>query len=264
MITKFHKLNRGFAVAASLFASLGLVTLTNAQTGDNPSTTAPVNPNIAPRIIATTPKAGAKDVDPALKEITVTFDRDMEGGMSWTGGGPDMPTSPESKRAYWKSNKRTCVLPVKLQPGHHYRIGINSMSHQNFRGTNGLPTAVSAIYFTTSGTLVKEKAPEIVSLSPVNGARNVSPAVTELRVTFNVRMGGGMSWCGDGPTYPASPAGKDAYWTEDGKTCVFPVELKPGSEYELGLNSQSYKNFRSAAGVPLTPVLYTFKTSDKP
>jgi hypothetical protein len=108
------------------------------------------------------------------------------------------------------------------------------------------------------------RTPEIVRLDPPNRARDVSPAVTELRVTFNVPMDGGMSWCGDGPTYPASPAGKDAYWTEDGKTCVLPVELKPGSEYELSLNCPSYKNFQSAAGVPLSPVIYTFKTSDKP
>jgi len=71
-----------------------------------------------------------------------------------------------------------------------------------------------------------------------------------------------MSWCGDGPTFPGSPA-KDAYWTQDGKTCVLPVDLKPGSQYELGLNSPSFRNFRSAQGVALTPVIYTFKTSDK-
>jgi len=42
---------------------------------------------------------------------------------------------------------------------------------------------------------------------------------------------------------------------------VLPVELKPNSQYRLGLNSQSFKNFQSADGVPLAPVVYTFKTS---
>jgi beta-lactamase regulating signal transducer with metallopeptidase domain len=267
MIAKFHKSNGGFAVAASLLAGLGLVTLTDAQTGANPSTTTPERPNVAPRIIATLPKVGARDVDPALKEITVMFDRDMGGGMSWTGGGPDYPKSSGGARAYWR-NKRTCVLPVTLQAGHYYRVGINSMSYQNFRGTNGLPAAISAIYFTTRGASEalqsKTKAPEIVRLNPPNGARDVSPALTELRVTFNVPMGEGCSWTGDGPNFPTIPEGKRPYWTGDGKTCVLPVELKPGWEYELGLNSPSYRNFQSVAGVPLEPVDYTFKTSDKP
>jgi RNA polymerase sigma-70 factor (ECF subfamily) len=252
MITKLHKTKRCVVMAATLLAGLGRVTLANAQSGDQASPATPENPNVAPRIIASSPKMGAKDVDSALKEITVTFDRDMSRGMSWTGGPPDFPESPNGARAFWR-NSRTCVLPVKLQPGHHYRVGINSMSYQNFRGDNGLPTAVSAISFTTRGTPVKQTIPKIVSLDPPNGAHDVSPSVTELRVTFDVPMGGGMSWCGDGPTFPGSPA-KDAYW---------PVDLKPGSQYELGLNSPSFRNFRSAQGVALTPVIYTFKTSDK-
>jgi beta-lactamase regulating signal transducer with metallopeptidase domain len=267
MIAKFHKSNSGCAVAACLLAGLGLVTLTDAQTSDNSSAATSKNPNAAPRIIATSPKVGAKEVDPALKEITVTFDRDMGGGMSWTGGGPDFPKSPEGAKAHWRK-KRTCVLPVTLEAGHYYRVGINSTSYQNFRGTNGLPAAVSAIYFTTRGASealqIKTKAPEIVSLNPANGARDVSPAVTELRVTFNVPMGGGMSWCGGGSNFPAAPEGARAYWTEDLKTCVLPVKLKPDSSYELGLNSPSQKNFQSAAGVPLPPVDYTFKTSGQP
>ncbi len=110
----------------------------------------------------------------------------------------------------------------------------------------------------------KRQAPEIIRLDPPNGERDVSAAVTELRVTFNVAMGHGFSWCGDGPTYPTIPEGKKPYWTNAGKTCVLPVELKPGSEYELSLNSQSFRNFKSAEDVPLTPVDYTFKTSNKP
>jgi hypothetical protein len=252
MGAKFHKTNRTLAVAASLLAVLGLVTVTDAQT----------SANVAPRIIATSPKVGARDVDPALPEITVTFDRDMGGGMSWTGSGPDFPKIPQGAKAAWR-DRRTCVLPVTLQSGHYYRVGINSMSYQNFRGTNGLPTAISAIFFTTSGPKMDTKAPEIVSLDPPNGARNVSPALTELRVTFGVTMGEGFSWTGGGPNFPTIPDGKLPYWTNGGKTCVLPVALKPGSEYELGLNSPSYKGFQSAAGVPLVPVDYTFKTSDK-
>lgn len=264
MIAKFSKTNNGFALAASLMAGLALVTLTDAQPA---ATSAPAtNPDDPPAIVSTTPEVGATDVDPALTEITVAFDRDMGGGMSWTGGGPDFPKSASGARARWQ-DKRTCVLPVTLQGASYYRVGINSKSYQNFRSASGVPANPSAIYFTTQGASEalqrKVKAPIVVTLNPRNGAQDVSPAVTELRVSFNLPMGKGMSWCGDGPTFPESPAGSKAYWTDGGKTCVLPVALKPGVSYEIGLNSPSFNNFQSAAGVPIAPVQYIFKTADK-
>ncbi len=219
----------------------------------------------APQIVSCSPARGAKDVDPGLKEISVTFDQDMEEGMSWTGGGPQFPRIPEGKKGYWR-DKRTCVLPVKLQAGHSYRVGINSPSFRNFRSAAGVPAMSSAIWFTTEGTAVASKSqsaasPKIVSLNPPNGAEDVSPGLQELRVTFDMPMAEGFSWTGGGPQYPTIPKGKKPFWMEDHKTCVLPVELKPNWQYRLGLNSQSFKNFQSADGVPLPPVAYTFKTS---
>ena len=220
----------------------------------------------SPRIVATSPRIGAKNVDPAITEITVTFDSDMAGGFSWTGGGPNFPPSPKGKRPHWR-DKRTGVLPVKLEAAHYYRVGINSKSHRNFRSVNGVPVKPSAIYFTTRGASDELKArtakPKIVLMSPPNGAQDVDPNVSELRVTFSVPMGGGFSWTGGGPRFPRIPAGKRPYWTEDRKTCVLPVELNPDSDYRLGFNSPSHKNFQNAAGVPLDPVVYTFKTGEK-
>jgi hypothetical protein len=245
------------ALTAGLFTGLALIAqcvgLSSAQAAQG-----------APQIVSSSPARGASDVDPALKEITVTFDQDMEEGMSWTGGGPEFPKIPEGQKGHWR-DKRTCVLPVKLQGGHHYRVGINSASYRNFRSAAGAPALTSAIWFTTSGTPEATKpeaqAPKIVSIEPTLGAQDVSPGLKELRVTFNVPMGGGFSWTGGGPEYPTIPEGKKPFWTEDHKTCVLPVELKPNSQYRLGLNSQSFKNFQSADGVPLAPVVYTFKTS---
>jgi hypothetical protein len=102
----------------------------------------------APKIVSTQPANGAKDVDPTLSEITVTFDQDMDEGFSWTGGGPEYPSSPQGAKAQWR-DKRTCVLPVALHSGHHYRVGINSPSHRNFRSTAGQSVAPSSISFTT-------------------------------------------------------------------------------------------------------------------
>ncbi|EEF58906.1 M56 family metallopeptidase [Pedosphaera parvula] len=270
MITKHQKAKRGTALAGLLIVGLGLLTLTDAQTADKPSAARTGAETAPPKIVATSPLIGAKDVDPALTEITVTFDQDMGRGMSWTGGGPDFPQSPEGKRAKWR-DKRTCVLPVKLESGHYYRMGINSTSYQNFRSATGMAAPPSAIYFTTQGAsdalTARTLVPQVVRIEPSNKAQNVSPTLTEVRVTFDVPMGGGCSWCtvsDDGADFPKAPEGKNFYWTKDKKTCVLPVELKPGKTYRLSLNDADNKNFQSAAGVPLEPVACTFKTSDKP
>jgi hypothetical protein len=42
-----------------------------------------------------------------------------------------------------------------------------------------------------------------------------------------------------------------------------PVALKPNWQYRFGLNSRSFKNFASAEGVPLEPVVYEFRTSPR-
>jgi len=262
MIAKFNNSNRGLLLALSLIAGLAVVALTHAQSGA--PTSAP------PRIIATSPALGATDVDPSLTEITVTFDQDMSGGMSWTGGGPAFPSDQPGQKAHWK-DKRTCVLPVKLEAAHYYRVGINSVSYQNFKSAHGVPAMSSAIFFATQGATEQLKAwlraPAVVRCTPENGAQDVSPTVAELRVTFSVPMGGGCSWCtagDDDSDFPKGVAGKHYHWTPDKKTCVFPVALAPGHTYRLSLNAPGYNNFQSAVGVPLEPVSYTFKTTGNP
>lgn len=100
--------------------------------------------------------------------------------------------------------------------------------------------------------------PQIVSMSPPNGAKDVDPGVKELRVTFDMPMAGGFSWTGGGPKFPKTTG--RPHWTDDHKTCILPVQLNADSDYRLGLNSPSFKNFRSKWGIPLNPVEYRFST----
>lgn len=255
MIARINTTNT-WPMAAALFALLATVNIAPAQSPKP-------DPQGPPRIVSTNPKIGETDVKADLNEITVTFDRDMQPGFSWTGGPPDFPPGTEGKKPVWL-NKRTCVLPVKLEAAHYYRVGINSASFQSFRSADGLAAPPSAIYFTTVGASdqLKRKAsrPAIVGLVPKNGATDVDPNLKEIRVTFNVPMGEGCSWTGGGEQFPTMPPGKKVYWTEDHKTCVLPVELRAGWEYHLGINSPSHRNFQSAGGVPLEPVSYGFKT----
>jgi len=105
----------------------------------------------------------------------------------------------------------------------------------------------------------KPNTPQVIKMEPANGADDVdADAVVELRVTFDRDMNtDGYSWCGGGETYPETTGSPK--WI-DKRTCVLPVKLQPGKEYILGINARDFRNFKSAEGVPVVPVVYTFKT----
>ena len=218
-------------------------------------------PQSAPEIVSVSPPIGASGVDPATKEIRVTFDQDMGGGFSWTGGGPVFPKG--TGRPQWV-DKLTCVMPVALEPAKFYRVGINSKSHKNFSGVNGVPARVRVIYFATEGAdesvLRALKTPAVVSMTPENGATDVPSTLTEMSVTFDQPMVGGFSWTGGGDQFPEG-TGRPG-WSADKMACSRPIKLKPNWSYRLGLNSPSHVNFQSANGVPLEPVVWRFSTGE--
>ena len=270
MIAKFRKTHRYPVIAVALFSGLALAALMLAGLAGTPPQRVAAQPAIVapasspwPKIVATFPQIGATGVDPKITQITVTFDRNMAKGFSWTGGPPYLPPSPPGLHPHWQ-NARTCVLPVRLQAAHYYRVGINSPSFMNFRSAAGVAARPAAIYFTTRGAGAALRAlaikPRIVNLVPANGARNVDPSLTAIRVTFNVPMSSGFSWTGGGPEFPVIPQGRRPYWTNGHKVCVLPVKLQPHHTYRLGLNSLTYIGFENAGDVPLNPVTLIFST----
>lgn len=102
----------------------------------------------APRVIKAVPDHGDTHVDPAMSEIRIEFDQDMNpGGWSICGGGPNFPEFTDKPR--WE-NKRVLVVPVRLHPSHNYQYSINCPSATNFRGENGEPAEVYLISFRTA------------------------------------------------------------------------------------------------------------------
>jgi RNA polymerase sigma-70 factor (ECF subfamily) len=105
---------------------------------------------VPPVVIATIPESGAADVDPALTELRVTFSQPMrDRSWSWTKWGEDH--FPElTGQPGFDADRRTCALPVKLQPGKVYATWINSDHHKNFTDTEGRPAVPYLLIFQTS------------------------------------------------------------------------------------------------------------------
>jgi RNA polymerase sigma-70 factor (ECF subfamily) len=95
-----------------------------------------------PVVVRTVPEAGADGVDPATAEVRVTFSKPMT-DRSWSWAQANAESFPElAGEPRYEKDRRTCVLPVKLQPGRTYAIWINSPRHGNFKdaaGTSALP-----------------------------------------------------------------------------------------------------------------------------
>jgi RNA polymerase sigma-70 factor (ECF subfamily) len=103
-----------------------------------------------PSVIKTVPQAGDTNVDPSLKEISVTFSKDMKTKNQWSWCYDTLETFPQiDKNNIRYLDKRTCVLPVKLKPGKTYVIWINSQKYNNFKDKNGRSAIPYLLVFQT-------------------------------------------------------------------------------------------------------------------
>lgn len=105
--------------------------------------------SVPPVVAKTVPEAGSGEVDPKLTEIKVTFSKNMQvGSWSWATLSKESFPQVEGKPKYL-ADKRTCVLPVKLEPGKTYAIWINSEKFENFKDADGHPSVPYLLVFKT-------------------------------------------------------------------------------------------------------------------
>ncbi len=104
-----------------------------------------------PVVVKTVPTAGSSDVDPSLAELRVTFSKAMQdGSWSWSTWGED--TFPETTdKPRYLEDQRTCVLPVKLDPGKFYATWLNSSKFTNFKDSSGNSAVPYLLTFRTAG-----------------------------------------------------------------------------------------------------------------
>ena len=77
---------------------------------------------VPPVVVKTVPEAGTDGIDPSTKEIRITFSKDMKDG-TWSWSTMSKESSPDiTGKPHYESDKRTCVLPVKLKSATTYAI----------------------------------------------------------------------------------------------------------------------------------------------
>ena len=110
-----------------------------------------------PSVAQTVPQNGDNNVAPSLKEIRVTYDREMsEHSWSWCQAGEQGSIYPQTTGTpHYDADKRTCVLPVKLEPGTSYAIRLNSGDFRAFRDAAGRPATPYLLRFATRGAAAK-------------------------------------------------------------------------------------------------------------
>ena len=106
--------------------------------------------------------------------------------------------------------------------------------------------------------------PHVLALEPANGAQNVDPNLSEIRVTFDRPMSpNSWSFCQRGadnfPDFLAKPS-----FNADRTVITVPVRLRPEWNYYIFLNSPPFLGFRSAQGGILPAVPWSFSTGKLP
>lgn len=106
--------------------------------------------SLPPVVVKTVPVSGDTAVDTSLAEIRVTFSKDMMTQEMWSwviaypGHFPEM-----TGEVHYLEDRRTCVAPVKLEPGKTYAIWLNSKTMTGFRDTANHPAVPYLLVFRT-------------------------------------------------------------------------------------------------------------------
>jgi RNA polymerase sigma factor (sigma-70 family) len=105
--------------------------------------------DLPPVVISVEPKLGATDVDPGLKEIRVTFSKKMK-DKSWSfPEGNKYATPKVAGKIHYEDDEQTCVMPVTLEPGKTYVLGVNSERFRGFKDKQQRPAMPYLIVFRT-------------------------------------------------------------------------------------------------------------------
>ncbi len=115
---------------------------------------------LPPSVVKTIPQAGDLTVDPSLDKISVTFSKDMMTDRMWSFVQVSKEHFPEvretAKGIHYLDDKRTCIVPVELQPNQTYVLWINRGKFNSFRDTENHPSVPYLLVFRTKDSSKSE------------------------------------------------------------------------------------------------------------
>ncbi len=104
-----------------------------------------------PVVVRTVPASGDTNVDPDVREIRVTFSKEMiPGNFSFAQESDESFPKPRGKASY-DADSRTFVLPVTLEPNHNYVIRLNFPPFNSFMDTDKNRAVPYLLVFETKG-----------------------------------------------------------------------------------------------------------------
>jgi hypothetical protein len=102
----------------------------------------------SPKIVSLVPADGARDVDPGVTAIVITFDRPMKdrawGVMRRDGNMPEITGD-----VFYDEARKVFTIPVKLKPDTDYVVGLNSENALAFQDEEGNPLVPTTFRFKT-------------------------------------------------------------------------------------------------------------------
>ena len=105
--------------------------------------------SMPPVVVKTVPESGDTAVDPSISEIRVTFSKEMM-DESWSWSQISNDTFPQTTgKPHYLPDRKTCVLPVKLQRGRTYVSWLNSQKFGNFKDAQGHSAVPYLLIFET-------------------------------------------------------------------------------------------------------------------
>ncbi|MCK5114405.1 MAG: protease inhibitor I42 family protein [Phycisphaerae bacterium] len=137
-----------------------------------------------PQVIFVSPTPMTNNVDPKTNKIVIKFDRPMmPKSFSWMGGGDSFPKL--SGRPFYDQKLTTCTLPVKLEPGHVYWVGVNSPTHKYFQTKDKTPADRYVILFATKD---KNDKPTAIPKDLVEKAKRINAASPVTAIQANKKL----------------------------------------------------------------------------
>ena len=139
-----NKWMRGLVFGAVAGGLMGVVA-TAANISGKPSVA-----SLPPVVVQTIPQSGDTAVDASkVKEIRVTFSKKMT-DKSWSWSQISEDTFPEiTGKIHYDADGKTCICPVKLEPGKTYVSWLNSQKFGNFKDADGRSAVPYLLVFET-------------------------------------------------------------------------------------------------------------------